>query len=273
MKVGIFIVFVLLASVFSGGCEREKTEVPKIEKISGVVREVFDIEKYPALTAVGKVNLIGRQWCSLTLISEDIAVTAGHCLLESNFKFDLTKDLNPYYCPVIFKPNGDNRLENISVKRVLKIQRNPDYAIVKLNKKIPASVIKPLKIFNLSLEEMRSRETKLGCAGFNGDKDLGSDGLLMTISRNIKIMPETSEKDRVDANCYSTYGGSGGLFFEERQNAETNAKEYYFLGVVWGVTDEKVNEKGELIKVENVITSITPVSVFYDELTEILEKN
>lgn len=272
MRRKFLIKFILLAIVFSG-CQQVSVKKDSVEKDSKVVREVFDVKKYPALTAVGKVNLIGRQWCSLTLVAEDIAVTAGHCFLESNFKFDLTKDLNPYYCPVIFKPDGVNRLQNISVKRVLKIQRNPDYAIVKLNKNIPESVIKPLKVSNPTFEEMRSNETKLGCAGFNGDKELGSEGMLMTISRNIKIVPELSSKERIDANCYSTYGGSGGLFFEEKYNAETNSNEYSFIGVIWGVTDEKFNEQGQLIKDENVVTSITPVSVFYDKLTEILKKN
>ena len=29
-------------------------------------------------------------------------------------------------------------------------------------------------------------------------------------------------------------------------------KRYNFIGVIWGVTDEKLNEKGELVKDENV---------------------
>lgn len=271
MKLAALFIFLLLALTFSG-CRQNVAE-PKFEPDSKIKREAFDAEKYPALSAVGKINIIGQQWCSATLVAEDIAVTAGHCFLKSNFKFDLTKDLKEGYTSVIFKPNGGERLENISVKRVLKAKMNPDYAIVKLSEKIPASRITPLKIVNLTAYEMRSNQNRLGCAGFNGDKELGSDGLLMTISRNIKIIPETSSKNRIDANCFSTYGGSGGLFFEERINAETNAEEYYFAGVIWGVVDGEFNEKGQFIKDENVITSITPVSVFYDELTKIIGEN
>ncbi len=263
--------FILLALTFSG-CQQNSVESFPIEKDLKVKRELFDIKKYPALTAVGKITFIGQRWCSLVLVSEDIAVTAGHCFLESKFKFDLTKDLEPYFTVVVFKPNGDKRIENISVKRVISAKMQPDYAIIKLNKKIPRSLIKPLKISNLTVDEILTKEERLGCAGFNGDKELGSDGLLMTISRNIKIIPETSSKDRIDTNCFSTYGGSGGLFFKEKFDADTNAQEYELIGVIWGVTDEKFNEKGEVVKDENVVTSITPVSVFYDELTGIINK-
>jgi len=237
-----------------------------------VNREIFDIAKYPALTAVGRINFIGQQWCTIVLVSEDIAVTAGHCFLKANFKFNLKKDFEPVWTSVNFKPNGKNRIENVSVRRVLKAKMNPDYAIVQLNKKIPESLIKPLKISNPTLDEIRSNEANLGCAAFNGDRELGSGGLLMTISRNIKIIPETSSNKRIDANCFSTYGGSGGLFFSEKYDLDKQVVEYDFLGIIWGLTDEKLNEKGELVKVEDVVTSITPVSAFYEELTAILEK-
>jgi hypothetical protein len=274
MKIGVFIVFVLIGSMLTG-CEREKIETPPEkreaplpEKIAGVKREVFNAEQSPELTAVGKIIFIGQKWCSLTLVSEDIAVTAGHCFLESKIKFDLSKDLEPFWAIVIFRENGVRKIENVSVKRVLKAEMNPDYAIVRLNRKV--TEIKPLKISALTLDEIREREANLGCAGFNGDKELGEAGWTLTISRNIEIVPETSSENRIDATCFSTYGGSGGLFFEEKTSLETNLKEYAFLGVVWGVTDEKLDEKGKLIKAENVVTSITPVSAFFKELTEII---
>ncbi len=206
------------------------------------------------------------------MVSEDIAVTAGHCFLESKF-FDITKDFDAFYTSVVFKPNGAEFIKDVSVKRILKASANPDYAIVKLNKKISASEIKPLKISNPTFDKMLSRQERLGCAGFNGDKELGSEGMLMTISRNVRIISESSEQERIDVNCFSFNGGSGGLFFEEKYNAETNANEYDFIGVIWGLTDGKFNEKGEFIKDDTMITSITPVSVFYDELTEIIEEN
>jgi len=271
MKAGSFFKWILLAALIFSGCQQKTVESSPIETDSKVKREVFDAAKYPALTAVGKVNFIGQKWCSLVLVSEYIAVSAGHCFLKSNFKFDLTKDFDPFWAVVIFRPGGGERIEDVYVKRVLAAKMEPDYAIVKLNKKIPASAIQPLKISRQTFDEMRSNEQNLGCAGFNGDRELGSEGLLMTISRNIKILPETSSAQRIDANCFSTYGGSGGLFFSERRNAATQSFEYDFIGVVWGVTDEKINERGELVKDENVVTSITPVGVFYDQLTKIID--
>lgn len=242
------------------------------EKDLKVKREVFDAARFPALTAVGRIDFIGQSWCSIILVAEDIAVTAGHCFLKANVKFNLKRDLDPFYTAIIFKPNGIDRIEGVSVKRVLTAKLNPDYAIVRLNKKISESVIKPLRIANLTVEEMRSSEADLGCAAFNGDRELGSDGLLMTISRNIKIIPENSSQKRVDTNCFSTYGGSGGLFYRASSDPAKNVNDYDFLGVIWGLTDEKLNEKGELVKDENIITSITPVSAFYDELNALIKK-
>jgi len=240
---------------------------------SKVTREVFDAAKHPALAAVGRINFIGQSWCSIILVAEDIAVTAGHCILKANIKFNLKKDFEPFWTSVNFKPDGRQRIAGVSVKRVLTAKMQPDYAVVKLNKKIPESLIKPLRISNLTFDDLRSTEASLGCAGFNGDKELGGGGLLMTISRNIKIIPESSSKKRIDTSCFSTYGGSGGLFFREKYDAGTNSSEYDFLGVIWGLTEETVkNEKGELVKDENVVTSITPVSAFYDELKPLVEK-
>ncbi|HEY8561905.1 MAG TPA: hypothetical protein VIL74_16145 [Pyrinomonadaceae bacterium] len=244
-----------------------------IENAAKVQREVFDAAKHPALSAVGRINFAGGSWCSIILVDEDVAVTAGHCFWKANVKFDLRKDFQPEWTSVNFKPDGIGRIENVSVKRVLTAKMNPDYAIVLLNKKIPASLIKPLKISNLTFDELRADESRLGCAGFNGDKELGGGGRLMTISRNIRIIPETSSQKRVDANCFSTYGGSGGLFFREPREAEENTGGYDFLGVIWGLTDEKLNEKGEVVRLDEVITSITPVSAFYEELTAFIKKN
>jgi hypothetical protein len=267
MKIGAFIIFISFAFLLEG-CNREKYKTPTVEKIAGIKREVFDAKKYPALTAVGKINFISRRWCSLVLVAEDIAVSAGHCFLGEFILSDLSKDYKPNWAVVIFRKNGIERIENVYVKRVLKAEMNPDFAIVRLNRKI--TEIKPLKISALTLDEMRSGNVKLGCAGFNGDKELGDEGWTMTLTRNVKIVSETSEQNRIDVNCFSTYGGSGGLFFEEKQNAETNVSEYNFIGVVWGVTDEKLNEKGELVKGENVVTSITPVNVFFEGLNQII---
>ena len=182
MKIGILIIFMWLACGFSA-CEPVKTETPQVEKIAGVKREVFDVKKYPDLTAVGKINFIGRRWCSLTLVAEDTAVSAGHCFLENNIKFDLSKDFEPNWAVVIFRLNGIEKIENVYVKRVLKATMNPDYAIVRLNRKI--TEIKALKISNPTFAEISANETNLGCAGFNGDKELGDEGWTMTISRDM----------------------------------------------------------------------------------------
>lgn len=272
MKLCVAINLGFLALIFFG-CRENFIEPPAVGKNPEVKREVFDVKKYPDLTAVGKINFIGQRWCSTTLVSEDIAITAGHCFLESNFKFDLTKDFEPHYTSVIFRKNGEGIIKDINIKRVLTAKMNPDYAIVQLDKKIPEGDIKPLKFVDLTLEEMSSKVERLGCAGFNGDLEMGDAGWLMTISRNITLIPETSSKDRIDTNCVSTYGGSGGLFFEERYNGEIKSKEFYILGIVWGITDGKYNEKGEFIKDENVVTSITPVSAFNEELSKIISKN
>jgi len=279
MKLSACLIGLLLVLSFSAAGQKtvQATPLETVPEVKTpnvkVRREVFDAAKHPALAAVGRVNFIGGSWCSIILVAEDVAVTAGHCILKANRKFDLKKDFDPFWTSVNFKPDGIRRIESVSVERVLKAKLKPDYAIVRLNRKIPASEIKPLKISNLTLDEMRSSEARLGCAGFNGDRELGGGGLLMTISRNIRLIPEDSSQERVDTSCFSTYGGSGGLFFRESFDGETETGGYDFLGVVWGLTDEKPNEKGEMVKIEEVVTSITPVGAFYDDLLEIFERD
>jgi Trypsin len=265
MKIAFLVGFILFITAF-GGCRNQESfiEPVKLENKSDVIREVFEIKKYPALLAVGKLKIIGGRQCSLVLVAEDVAVTAGHCILEASARFNFTNEVNPYFTSAIFETKDGERLKDISVKRVLKVEQKPDYAIVRLTKKISKDVIAPLKISNLTIDEMISRSKRLGCAGFNGDI-LGESGQIMTISRNIKIFAESSASDVIDTNCISYYGGSGGLFFEE-----TEDNKYNFLGVIWGMTDEKYNEQGELVKDENISTSITPVSAFYNELTKII---
>lgn len=272
MKFSALLICLLIVLTFSAAGQIP-VATPEIlpEKDTKVKREVFDAVKYPALAAVGRINFIGGSWCSIILVADDIAVTAGHCFLKANYKFDIKRDFDPFWTSVNFKPDGVKRLEGISVLRVLTAKMNPDYAIVRLNKKIPESVIKPLRFSKLTLAEMRSNEADLGCAAFNGDRELGSGGLLMTISRNIRIIPENSSQKRIDTNCFSTYGGSGGLFYREKLDKEKNVNDYDILGVIWGLTDEKLNEKGEWVKDENIITSITPVSAFYDELNALIK--
>ena len=188
MKITFLISFIFLNLLFAG-C-RQEVEKPKlIQKENKVQREIFDVKKYPELTAVGTINFIPRKQCTLILVAEDIAVTAGHCFLEEFHLSDISKDLDPLSTSVIFRYDGFRRFENISVKRVLKAKRNPDYAIVRLNKKIDSNILKPLKFEKMSLKEMVSNEQSLGCAGFNGDYELGDGGFTMTISRNISNHP------------------------------------------------------------------------------------
>lgn len=287
VKVGRVVGLIFFALLFAG-CQTFSAETRNGTNANGsnlnrariyknrspfIEREVFDAKKSPALAAVGRLAFIGQTWCSITLVGADIGVTAGHCFLDTNVKFDLTQDFKPYQTSVIFKPDGVRRLENISIARILKVQRSPDYVIVKLSRKIAPEEIKPLKIVRLTNGEMIAREERLGCAGFNGDKKLGERGLVMTISRNIRINPKLSRHDRIETNCFSSKGGSGGLFFEEKRDAENESVEYDLLGVIWGATDGEANERGVYIEDRNVSTSITPARNFYDELTKIISEN
>lgn len=263
---GIFLIGLVLFLTAFGGCRQPEnvTKSSEPENISVVQREVFNAEKYPALLSVGKLKFIGQRQCSLILVAEDVALTAGHCILEARKKFNFEGEINPFFTTAVFYAKDGKRIENVSIKRVLKVAEKPDYAIVRLTKKISKDVIAPLDISNLTIDEMISRQNNLGCAAFNGD-EMGDDGMLMTISRNIKILAKTSASDSIDTNCISSYGGSGGLFFEE-----TEDKKIHCVGVIWGMADEKYNEQGELVKDENVSTQITPISAFYGELNKII---
>lgn len=264
------LIFVLLAFT---ACQQEMAKsvekpLPPPKKKAKFKREVYDAEKYPGLNAVGKIKILKTKWCTVTLLAEDIGITAGHCFLGSSKKFNLEG-----FTEVEFKTSDNKPIKGIKIERVLKRRMNPDFAIVKLNKKIPKNLVKPLEISELEFSEMLGKTESLGCAAFNGDRELGKRGNVLTISRNIRIFYKTSSSKRIDTNCVSTHGGSGGLFFEEKYNSETQKNEYYFVGVIWGVTGDNYSKKGEVISREEVVTSITPVKVFIDELEKSFEKN
>ncbi len=269
IKIIGLLLFTIAVFVFQE-CAGKFVQPPLLEN-PDVDREVFDAKKYTGLAAVGRIEFGDKRWCSLTLVAADVVVTAGHCFLVSNEKIDLEKDLQPEFTNVVFPKIDGEPLEKISVKRVLKYKLIPDYAIVKLDRKIPADVIKPLKFAKFSQKELLANPQKFGCAGYNGDF-LGKGGRDMTISRNIKLIPEDSSETRIDTNCVSWNGGSGGIFFEEKFNAETNLTEYVFCGVIWGAINGEYS-KGKFVRYDVMTTSITPVNVFYDELTEIIDKN
>ena len=271
MKSGLL--FFLFAMLFLGCQPKMKQTATDLTK-TGVQREAFDAKKYPGLAAVGRIRILGRKkHCTLVLVAEDLAVTAGHCFLEEVRLSDTTKDLDENLTSVFLRSARKKRLEITSVKRVLRAKMDPDFAIVSLSRKISSESIKPLKVENLTPEEIRSRIKNLGCAGFNGDKKLGDGGFTMTISRNIDVVGDVSSQERIDTNCVSTHGGSGGAFFEERRNNQTNQNEIRLIGVIWGVTDDSFDEKGNQIRQGKSVTSITPVQrVFYDELQDILRR-
>ena len=271
----LFLVFSLLFTLFIfSGCQSEKIEVtPTPKKQAKFKREVFDAEKYPGLAAVGKLK-IEQSWCAMTLVAEDIVITAGHCF--SAEEVDLFKNNTKDFVrltTVEFKSANGAEIKGLKVEKILKFKIEPDFAIVKLNKKIPKDVITPLEISDMEYAEILRDTEKLGCAGFNGDIELGKRGTRLTISRNINIYHRQSTRSRIDTNCISTHGGSGGLFFEEIYNSETESNDYRLLGVIWGVTGDNFNIKGERVNDRDSITSITPVKVFREDLKRIIAEN
>ena len=256
-------------------CQNEQkisSPAPTPEKRAEFKREVFDVEKYPGLLAVGRLQ-IDKSWCAITLVSENIGVTAAHCFKSDNIDI-LTKDkVLLRSAKVIFMTKDSESKVTVKIDSVLKWKMNPDFAIVKLKEKMPNDKVEPLELSDMEFTDMLSDANKLGCAGYNGDKELGNLGKNLTISRNIKVLYEESNSKKIDTNCVSTFGGSGGLFFEEELNSETNSKEYKFLGVIWGVVGDNYDANGNLIADRDTVTSITPVKVFREELVKIIENN
>lgn len=255
---------------FNNNDFRKEIEISK----NGVKREIFISSKYPQLLAVG---YFGSMKCTVVLVADDIVVTASHCLeekavIEAGKISEVKYNLPATGAKVLFKDLEYRLVGAYVVKRIISANSETDFAILQLDSKIPIDKVKPLKIKNLSLEEMLGNEKILGCAGFNGDKGLGYFGSVMTISRDIKIITESSSKERIDTNCISTSGGSGGLLFEEVFDNKSKQSEIYFLGVIWGVTNDNFDEKEKSYKNADVITSITPVSVFYTELNKLIKK-
>ena len=95
MKLLVVFKLTLLLLIYSG-CQSNKAESkpsPTPKKKAEFKREIFDVEKSPGLTAVGKLE-IEKSWCAITLVAENIAVTAGHCLIAE--QVDLFK--NEIFC-------------------------------------------------------------------------------------------------------------------------------------------------------------------------------
>ena len=262
------LLFVFLV-VWFFGCDQAK-EVRNVDKKREVIRERFDSQAFPELKAVGTI-LSKKRACSAILVAEDIIVTAGHCLASWNVLRGDKVSETMFHTPdertkVVFRASETEIVGIYRVKRVVKANIEPDFAILQLTQKVP-EVIRPMRLRNLSLEEFFDVEKTLGCAGYNGDKGLGRRGQRMTISRNVRIIRESSTRERIDVNCISTDGGSGGLLFTKSPDPKTGSSKIEFAGVIWGVVNDELDEDGKFIRPEKVITSITPTSVFYEELT------
>ncbi len=271
-----FCLVFLIAFNFSN-CKQTNTQTTPIIKKNGVERAVYDPVKFPDFLAVGKIIFSNDNQCSIVLVDKNIAVTAGHCLHTSSLLKDGEIPEIVFHPPdsitkIIFYAMDGNIAGIYKVKNIIEASYERDFAILRLEQNISPDVVKPFKVKNLTLTEIIENEKHLGCAGFNNDRDLGKNGQVLTISRNVKIISEFSSKNRIDINCISTEGGSGGILFLEDYNEELRINEYFFVGVIWGVTYDDLDEKGNFSKPENIVTSITPIGVFYDELMEIIKK-
>lgn len=262
----------VLSVIFACANFNEAISQTVTPKKSGVEREVLDAAKNPEFLAVGKIVFdFGQRVCTVVLVAEDIVLTAGHCLHNAPI-LDGEKILKREIFPpdsrtIIYFNTADGNIAGIyKVKQIINANYEPDFAILQLQEKISPDIVKPLKIKSLTTSNIIKNEKKLGCAGFNGDKFLGENGQKLTISRNIKLFSESSSKNRIDTNCISTDGGSGGIFFEETYNDELKKNEYFVIGIIWGVTNDVLDDEGKFINEEKIITSITPVSFFNDDL-------
>jgi hypothetical protein len=251
-------------------------------------RKVFTKSSPKWLEAVGKILIPNRdgksiEQCSLTLVTDDlkkdsiIAVTAGHCLEDwINGGAYLTAP-----ALITFTTQEEKKIER-RVDEVLYISaRAPDYAVVKLNKKILNSTIKPLLIAEDAFRDSfgtgylqdddfnggPGHERAFGTiAGYSADTSplYGNKGKNLTYDEDCYF--NGGSKLLISTECYSYGGSSGGAAVVTVDQGDYNdyaGVEYLYVGSIVG---GKVNSGNE-------VTYIAPVQVMKPALEEAFNKS
>ena len=248
--------------------------------LSNDPRKIFAKSSPKWLEAVGKISVPHRTKnektdCSVSLLTDHldkdsiIAVTAGHCMKNWNFPGQ-----DPKAPAVITFTKKDGTKVTRSVEKILSMSPSEgDYAILKLNKTVPNSLVKPLLIADgpyrgadgfgyLEFDEFTGgpgHKKAFGTlAGYSSDSSpqFGNKGQNLTYHEDCHL--NGGEASIKSTKCWSYKGASGGATVVTVDQGDYNDNigvEHLYVGAVMG------QRKGD-----NKRAFITPLEFFREPL-------
>lgn len=226
-------------------------------------RVIIDAKKTP-WNRIGNLSIAGRKFCSASLISDRVIVTAAHCLWNQN-----TEDWYP--AQFIHFLAGYQQEDYVAHSRAKTVIPNPDYqfqvsvdptllrkdwALIELEEPIGAL----LGYFSLQLlsqseqKELQNSGTPVALAGYRRDT---REALSLDTQCKLSPIPKHFPQSLLGNNCHGLSGDSGGPLLIQRNG------QWQLLGIHAG---RSIDAR------QNTLALAIPTSAFYDQLLSVLSQ-
>lgn len=229
-------------------------------------RQIYNKYSDEFLETYGKLKIDGVQKCTANIVTDNfkndsmIVTTAAHCFKPG----DESKSIAVEF----IKRNGTIIKRNLSME----IKNDEyDYAILKLDRKILNSEIKPLVISEYDAYDIESElemydydEIKITLAGFSADSLVGDEGENLTYDQDCELVG--GGKGYVTTNCFAYPGASGGAFVISYDDYDDGKRKNLFLGVNKSISFDAYDKK------KPWRTAFVEHSIMYDDLMKALAK-
>ena len=230
-------------------------------------RKIYNKDSDELLETYGKLKIDGVQKCTANIVTDNfkndsiIVTTAAHCFKPGDEDKNITVEFT--------KRDGKTIARTLSME--IKNTEN-DYAILKLDRKILKSEIKPLVIseydaydIEIELEMFGYDEIKMTLAGFSADSLFGDDGGNLTYDQDCVIVGVGRGYD-ITTNCFAYPGASGGAFVISYDDYDDGVRKNLFLGVNKSISLDPYDKK------KPWRTTFVDHSIMYDDLMKALAK-
>ncbi|MGH1370669.1 MAG: trypsin-like serine peptidase [Cellvibrionaceae bacterium] len=226
-------------------------------------RVIIDAKQSP-WNRIGNLSIAGRKFCSASLISDRVIVTAAHCLWNQN-----TEDWYP--AQFIHFLAGYQQEEYVAHSRAKNIFPNPNYqfrvsvdpqqlsedwALIELEE--PLGLL--LGYFSLQLlspsqqRQLQQSESHVALAGYRRDT---REALSLDTQCQLSPTPKHFPRNLLGNNCHGLSGDSGGPLLIQQ------AGYWHLLGIHAG---RSIDSR------QNTLALAIPTSAFYDQLLSILSQ-